>query len=352
MQPQPTGLRRDLNLVRRRAWLFIPFLLLGIVVAYAFGSVAGDANAVASLTLDTVIQNTTGGGDRGFRIFEAESMTADPEFRQKVVDQVQERTGETDFDYSRYSISLSPIAVADGVSRGVLTVSITDPDKAKAEHYRGAFVDVFTAEYSNPDGLFRTRFIDKKQEVVDSADANFTAQYAKAKPLADAASLPLDELIRAPFEGNVYLIDALADAEGQLRLDLALARAANNTAEVERLSRALADVQAQRATLSDGNMSPELRLVIGDLRAASATLRDAHKALNDARTAAASAQSDIETSYSFSGGLAGSMLGRIAVVIAVTLVFGLIAIYAWEWLSQVRAGVDDRPKQDASSGAS
>jgi hypothetical protein len=59
----------------------------------------------------------------------------------------------------------------------------------------------------------------------------------------------------------------------------------------------------------------------------------------------------METSYTFSGGLAGSLLGRIAVVIAVTLVFGLIAIYAWEWLSQVRAGVEDRPQQDASSSA-
>jgi hypothetical protein len=31
------------------------------------------------------------------------------------------------------------------------------------------------------------------------------------------------------------------------------------------------------------------------------------------------------------------MVGRVAVVIAVTMVFGLIAIYLLEWLTQVRA---------------
>jgi hypothetical protein len=351
MPPQPTGLRRDLNLVRRRAWLFIPFFLLGIVVAYAFGSVAGDANAVATLTLDTVVQNVTASGDRGFRIFEAESMTADPAFQEKVVAEAEARTGETDFDYSRYTISLSPIAVADGVSRGTMTVSITDPDKATAEHYRGAFVDVYTAEYSNPDGLFRTRFIDKKQEVVDTAETLFDQKYAVAKPLADAADVPLDDLIRPRFEDNLSLPDAIAGAEGEIRGDLARARAAGDSALVAQLEDALEDIQAQSEAVSDGGMEPVLRIAIADVRAAQQTRLDAYKSLSDAQTAAGSAQTDIEVSYTFSGGLAGSLLGRIAVVIAVTLVFGLIAIYAWEWLSQVRAGVEDRPKQDASSSA-
>ncbi len=347
MPPQPTGLRRDLNLVRRRAWLFIPFFLFGIVVAYVFGSVAGDANAVATLTLDTVIQNVTPSGDRGFRIFEAESMTADPEFQRKVV----ERVDEEGFDYSRYTVSLSPIAVADGVSRGTLTVSISDPDKAKAEHYRAAWVAVFTEEYSNPDGLFRTRFIGKKQEVVDAAEANFQETYEVAAPLADAANIPLDEIIRPRFEDNLSLLDKLAEVEGDFRGQLALARADGNAAEAQRLTVALQDIQSQRELLSEGNMDPELRTAIGELRGANSARLDAYKALADARTAAASAQSDMETSYTFSGGLAGSLLGRVAVVIAVTLVFGLIAIYSWEWLSQVRAGVEDRPKQDASSSA-
>lgn len=347
MSAQPTGLRRDLNLVRRRAWLFIPFFLLGILVAYVFGSVAGDANAVATLTLDTVIQNVTPAGDRGFRIFEAEAMTTDPAFRDKVV----ERIGEEDFDYGRFSVSLSPIAVADGVSRGILTISITDADKATAEFYRGAFVAVFTEEYSNPDGLFRTRFIDKKQEVADAAEDNFERQYAIAKPLADAADIPLDELIRPRFEDNLSLLDELARQEGEIIGALARARAAADATMVQQLTAALGDIRSQRETLSDGNMARELRQAIGDLRGANATRTSAYQSLNDARTAASSAQTDIETAYSFSGGLAGSLLGRVAVVIAVTLVFGLIAIYSWEWLSQVRAGMEDPPKEDASSSA-
>ncbi len=351
MAPQPNGLRRDLNLIRRRAWLFIPFLLLGILVAYVFGSVAGDANAVATLTLDTVVQNVTPGGDRGFRIFEVEAMTADEEFKRNVVAAVEERTGETDFDYGRYSVSLNPIAVADGVSRGTLTISISDPSKEKAEHYRGAFVDVFQEEYLLPNGLFRRRFIDKKEEVAKTAEANFQEKYEEVKPLADAAGVPLDELIRPESATNVSLLDALAEAEGAIMSQLALARADGNAVETERLEAALADLRAQRESVSGNDLPPDLRALIGDLRGANATRTSAYQALNDARTAAASAQSDMETSFTFSGGLAGSLLGRIAIVIAVTLVFGLIAIYSWEWLSQVRSGMDERPKQDSPSSA-
>lgn len=335
MAPEPNGLRRDLHLVRRRAWLFIPFLLFGILVAYTFGSVAGDSNAVATLTLDTVIQDLNPGGDRGFRIFEAQSMTEDERFKVKVM----ERVGEPDFDYSRYSVSLSPISIADGVSRGILTVQISDAQKADAERYRQVWVDVFGEEYIAADGLFRSRFIEKKQEVVDAAEKNFEQQYAKARPLALAAKLPLDELIRPRFEDNLSLFDALSQAEGELRRDLALANAGGDAANVQRLALAIDNLHSQRQSLSDGGLSPELRRIVGDLRSASSSRGNAYNRLNDARAAAASASSDYEASYSFSGGLAGSPLGRIAVVIAVTLVFGLIAIYAWEWLSQVRSGM-------------
>jgi hypothetical protein len=81
MSPHSSGLQRDLNLVRRHAWLFIPFFVFGLLVAYAFGSVAGDANAVATLTLDTVIQDVVAGGDRRGSVFEAESVTADDRFQ-------------------------------------------------------------------------------------------------------------------------------------------------------------------------------------------------------------------------------------------------------------------------------
>lgn len=347
MAPEPNGLRRDLHLVRRRAWLFLPFLFLGILVAYAFGSVAGDANAVATFTLDTVVQNITPSGDRGFRIFEAESMTGDEAFKQKVV----ERIGDEGFDYGRFSTSLSPIAIADGVSRGTMSVSVSAPKKVDAERFRQAFVDVFIQEYTAADGLFRTRFIAKKQEVVDAAEKNFEEQYAKAKPLADAAKVPLDEFIRPRFEDNLSLLDALNQSEAELRRDLALATAAGNAADVQRLTAAVASLQSQRNSLSDGGLSPELRRLVADLRGAQANRTGAYDRLNDARTAAASAQSDVEVSYSFSGGLAGSLLGRIAVVIAITLVFGLIAIYAWEWLSQVRSGMP-APRGDPPPGAS
>jgi hypothetical protein len=76
------GLRRDLLLIRRRAWIFIPFLLLGILLALVFGRVSGDANAVASMQLETVVHTVTSGGERGLRIFEAQSMTTDERFKQ------------------------------------------------------------------------------------------------------------------------------------------------------------------------------------------------------------------------------------------------------------------------------
>ena len=152
-----SGLQRDLRLIRRRAWVFIPFLVVGIFIAISFRSVAGDANAIASMTLETVVQDLVLGGDRGLRVFEAQSMTSDPAFKQKVVD----ATGDPNFDYSRFSVALSPISVADGVSRGILTVSVRDAKKTEAERLRGAFVEVFTIEYTATDGLFRLRFVNK-----------------------------------------------------------------------------------------------------------------------------------------------------------------------------------------------
>ena len=72
MPPGTSGLERDLNLVRRRAWLFIPFAILGILAALFVGRATGDSNAVASLTLDTTVHDLVAGGDRGLRIFEAQ----------------------------------------------------------------------------------------------------------------------------------------------------------------------------------------------------------------------------------------------------------------------------------------
>ena len=158
MPGRTSGLERDLNLVRRRAWLFIPFLVLGILIAVAFGSFAGDSNAVANMTIDTIVHDVVAGGDRGLRIFEAQAMVNDDRFKAKVI----ERIGDPNFDYSRFSVSLSPISVADGVSRGVLTVSVLDPAKVNAEKYRQAFVEVYSEEFTAQDGLFRQRFVDRR----------------------------------------------------------------------------------------------------------------------------------------------------------------------------------------------
>lgn len=335
MPPRTSGLYRDINLLKRRWWVFVPFFLFGILMAMAFGSVAGQSNAVASLQLDTVLHELFSGGDRGFRVFEAESMTGDPEFKQMVV----EATGDPEFDYSRFSVSLSPISVADGVSRGILTVSILDDDKLLAEKYRKAFVDVFTREYSSQDGLFRRRFIAKKQEVAVEFEARYAAAYARLKPLAEARGLPVDEIARSNSVTRTALPDELNKQEAELQAELAEVKAGAlvDAPRAAQLEKAIKTLQAYRLSLSPGNFDPEFRAVVDNVHALADLRHESYVRLNNARGSAVSAQSDIETSYSFSGGLSGSPLGRVAIVLAVTLIFGLTAIYTLEWLTQIRS---------------
>jgi hypothetical protein len=362
MSPRTNGFERDLNLVRRRAWLFIPFFLLGLLVAFAFGNVAGDSNAVATMQLDTMVQDLVVGGDRGMRIFEAQAMTSDERFKQMV----REEIGDANFDYARYTISLSPISVADGVSKGVLTASISDPDKATADRYRHAFVTVFQREYTELDGLFRSRFIEKKQEVVDQAEGRYTEAFAAIQ--RDHPELPLDELVRSTSQNGFTLVEELSRQEGQLTRQLAEVEGALASGNVTTalassvlgypvaegqaqaslegrrasLEAAIASVREQRASYSDTNLDPELRTQIDNLRALGDLRLESHVRLNNARVAVTSAQSTISTAYTFSGGVAGSTIGRVAVVFAITVVFGLVSIYALEWLSQVRSGADER----------
>src|SRR3990172_5386819 len=155
-----SGLERDLSLIRHRAWLFIPFAVLGILAAIFIGNLTGESTATASLTLDTTVHDLVVGGDRGLRIFEAQEMTSDPRFR----DKVREAIGDPDFDFGRFAISLSPLSVAAGISPGILTISIPDPVKAEAELYRQALVTVFITEYTEQDGLWRTRFVDRRRK--------------------------------------------------------------------------------------------------------------------------------------------------------------------------------------------
>lgn len=366
MTPRANGLERDLNLVRRRWWLFIPFLILGVIAAIAFGSVAGQSNSVASLSLNTVVFNSLPGGDRGFRIFEAQQMTKSPEFAAKVV----AATGESNFDYARYSISLTPISVGDGVADGTLTVSIKDDSKAKADKYRQVFVDTFTREYREPDGLFRTRFIAQVQQVAADANQRYDELYKQLTQAAQAKypTAPIDQLVQA--QQPPPLLAELGKQQAQLEGQLAQVKAAETVAasnpEAGRalassalqtpvtgdpvnalrgaetgLTSAIADLQKQIAGISDGSYDTDFRALLAGIRSQDQVRREAYNRVADAAAAGASAKSEIASSYSSSGGLAASTMGRSAVIVSFTLVFGLIAIYGIEWLSQIRANQQD-----------
>lgn len=363
-----SGLKRDLNLVRRRAWLFIPFFLLGILLSFAFAGVAGQANAVASLQLETVVHEVFIGGDRGLRIFEADAMTADAEFKQKV----RERIGDSEFDYARFTISLAPHSVADGVARGVLTVSIKDDDRATAERYRQAWVDVFVEEYTALDGLFRRRFLEKREAVALVLEQEYQTAYQRLEDLARAKGItaPLDQLALRDREGTVLedlsrqeaaLIAAHAEAQATLAAaksaspevaaalassflgaNISAAQATSAlSAKAAALAAAIADIRKLQAQYSDAAFDSEFLRALDYVRALDQLKVEGYGRLANARGAVTSAESTVETSYSFSGGAAGTLVGRVAVVLAVTIVFGLIAIYTLEWLSQVSRGASD-----------
>lgn len=365
-----SGLERDLRLVRRRAWLFIPFFFVGILVAVAFGSLAGKSNAVATIQLETVVQQVFAGGDRGFRIFEADSMTKSQPFKDKVI----AATGDPTFDYARYSIKLASIAVGDGVASGTLTVSVRDDNKATADRLLITFVDVFTREYTAPDGLFRTRFLASRADVAAEAEKQYQAGYAKLRALAQAKNItaPLDQITlhrrdagiveqlnrtEADFQAQLAEVQgaskavagsgvnaevAAAIASSVLKSPVASVNAPGALAAKEQaLQAAIAAVRQQRAALSDGSFDPEFLAELDRVRGLDQLKEDAYGRLVDAQAAVTTAESSAETTYSASGGLAGSISGRAAVVLAVTIVFGLIAIYTLEWLSQIRRGAQD-----------
>ncbi len=366
MTARSSGLQRDLHLVRRRAWLFIPFFVLGVLIALAFGSLAGKSNAVATMQLSTVVHDFVAGGDRGFRVFEAEAMTHDNGFKQEVRDAI----GDKNFDYARFSISLTAVAVGDGVSDGVLTVSVKDDNLAQAEKDRQAFVDVFTREYTNPDGLFRRRFVQKKQDEADLAEKLYQESYAKLKAMPAAKNLPLDELAKWDRTGGLQdelgkqeaqvmaqqaqvqaTIDTLGSAspaaaaaaagavlhQSVAPADAAAALNAANTA----LKASIAAIRQQRQAMSDGGLDPDFLRQLDEVRGLGYARHEASGRVQNVRAVVGSAESTVETSLSQSGGLAGSNRGRVAIVLAVTVIFGLIAIYAVEWLSQIRNNTQD-----------
>lgn len=361
MPPGTSGLERDLNLVRRRAWLFIPFAILGIAVGLFVGRATGDSNAVASMTLDTTVHDLVAGGDRGLRIFEAQEMTNDPKFKEKVLAAI----GEPDFEYSRFAVTLAPISVADGISRGILTVSITDPDKDEAERYRQSFVDVYTKEYMDPDGLFRTRYVDRRAKTAKDADVALAESLTALKAATEPRGIPLDILLETrgqnaastvAYEVEADLRRELAEVNGALSnlgsISPAAAAAvaasvidqpvgagdavAVLTAKKASLEAALVEFTRSSPTIAETSLDTETLFLLDLARGRRQVKDESYIRLANAQVAVDSAESNIETSYSFSGGLAGSTLGRVAVAIVITIVFGLIAIYTVEWLSQAR----------------
>lgn len=363
-----SGLERDLKLVRRRAWLFIPFFLLGILISFGLARVSGQANAVASMQLETVVHEVFLGGDRGLRIFEAEAMTGDEEFKQKV----RERIGDPNFDYARFAISLDPQAVADGVARGVLTVSVKADDRATAERYRQAWVDVFADEYTTQDGLFRRRYIEKRTAVAVALEKEYQAAFSQMKEMAKTKgiSAPLDQIAIHDRNTNFYAElakeeAALASERSSAQAALAAARGASPevaaalatsvlgapvpaaqaidslAARVTALDAAIAELRRQQSQAADATFDPEFLKALDYVRALDQLKVEGYGRLANARGAVVSAESTIETSYSFSGGATGTLVGRLAVILAVTIVFGLIAIYTFEWLSQVGKGTAD-----------
>lgn len=357
-----SGLERDLNLVRRRAWLFIPFAVLGILAGLFVGSATGDSNAVATMTLDTTVHDLVAGGDRGLRIFEAQEMTSDPRFKEKVIAAI----GDPNFDYARFAISLSPISVADGISRGILTVSIADPEKANAEKYRGAFVDVFSREYTARDGLFRTRYVDRRAVTAQNADAALADALTKLKAATAGKDIDLAVLletrgqtapstvaysIQADMRRELAEIDGALANLGSLSATAAASLAASimgqpvapgdtQTVLIARkaaLEAAIAEFTRSTPTIAETTLDRETLLLLDLARGRRQVKDESYVRLANAQVAVDSAESNIETSYTFSGGLAGSLIGRVAVALVVTVVFGLIAIYTVEWLSQARS---------------
>ena len=210
-----SGLDRDIALLRRRAWLFLPFAALGLLAAIFVSPLTGESSAIATLALDTTVHDLVNGGDRGLRIFEAQQMTGDPRFREKVIQQI----GEPDFNFGRFDISLKTISVADGVSRGDLTIGIADDDKAAAERYRQAFVDVFIAEYTADEGLYRTRFIDRRRQVAEETSDEFNKIFAQLQARAE----PLGINVLPYIDARGFISPSTEDYAEQSRIGRELA---------------------------------------------------------------------------------------------------------------------------------
>lgn len=373
MAPRTSGFDRDIRLIRRRAWLFIPFFILGVAIALFYSRVSGKTNAIGTIGIQTVVHEVFTGGDRGFRTFEADQMTRDPVFKKEVIDAI----GDPNFNYARFGIALSTLSIGDGVSSGTETVAIQDSNAALAQKYRNAWVNVFIKEFTSADGLFRETATNQRKAVVDQAEKNYVDDFAKLQALAktEGVTAPLDQLAQPTRDRSVT--QGLNTQQADLMTQLAQVQAAEKTiaagadastasalassvlqatvsgdpaaalkAREATLNAAIATLSEQRASMSDGSFSPEFQSLLDNVRQEAAVKDAAYQNYNDGRAAAVSVRTNVAPVYTQSGGKGQSLLGRIAIVVVVTIVFGLIAIYAWEWLSQVRSGTD---KDDVGS---
>ncbi|MBI2767081.1 MAG: hypothetical protein HYX53_14380 [Chloroflexi bacterium] len=346
------GVRRDVRIVRGRAWLFVPAFALGVLLVFASRQAAGASSATASLTLDTTVHTLVDGGDRGLRIYEAQGMTRDDRFKLKVA----EATGVPGFDYSRFAISLAPESVEEGVSRGALTVTIADASKLTAEKYVRDFVRVFTEEYTAPEGLFRQRYIDSKRAVAAATEKEFEAASGAARRVVEGRGMPFDELARENPDFLANLNRKEAELTGELAQVAATLTAGTPTglaatgllgrpvgdaeapdalqARRQSLEAAITDVRAQRAALSETAMDAVLLGQLDNLRALGRTRNESAVRLSNAIVTAADAETDLAVTYSASKAVGDTLQGRIALIIVVTLIAGLGGIFLLEWLAQ------------------
>jgi hypothetical protein len=231
-------------------------------------------------------------------------------------------------------------------------------------------VNVFIAEYTEPEGLYRTRFIETRRETAQENADEFWKAYDKLEAALEPLGIDPAMLLEtrgtvsptiAVFEQQSELQREIAEVDGALAgigstSPAASAAVASSilgqpiaagdaqavlTARKASLEAALETLQTSSPVLAETQLEPDVVALLDEARGQRAVKDSSYIRLANAQVAVDSAESRVETSYTFSGGLAGSLIGRIAVAIAVTIVFGLIAIYTLEWLSQARASSED-----------
>jgi hypothetical protein len=292
----------------------------GVAAGVLFTLLAGEVEARADLEL--TISGIEWLEDAGFSVERAEAMTADPEFRQRVLEAI----GDESFDYGRFDVRMEEFAAVGGSEWGTLQVGIRDGDAGDAERYRDAFTGAFTEHWKNPDGLFRRQPVANRERAAALAESSFAEAYAALLPKTDQLGLPLAELLRAGAGTGTTLADELNKEEIRLRAELALIDAtlalpalANSSFQAsiildvgvpegagelalrqrrEIIVGAINLAVGRRNALSDGGLPPEILGELDNLRGLAEVKREAFVALNEARIAAEGIQTDLQVEAS------------------------------------------------------